>query len=532
MQETLSLIFSHIRGMWRFRWPGLAIALLVSLAAWPTVLIIPNEYKTSSRVQVDTSSVLKPLLKGLTAESEAIDRVEMITRVMLSRPNLEKVIREADLDHHVNNQREMEQMIVDVRRRVSITKPFKSKSKRGKESPIVFLDIAFTDEEPKVAHRIVQILVNNLVESTLGEVRTDTSDAKQFLVGQIEDYERQLKFSEQQLAEFKKANVGVLPGQGGDYYARLQTALENLDALKAEYDLAAKKHYILKEQLEDEVVIVGEDPRIAALDEQIQKSEEKLSDLLLIYTENHPDVHGMRRNIAELEQKKDGIARELDAQGGGAAVLDMQSNELNPVYQNLKIALKQTELDMQAHSAKITKQEHHIKQLKTLVDTVPEVEAHLLDLNRDYDVIKQQYLALLSRLESAELSANVRSSNFDMKFMIVEPAIVPILPVAPDRITLLGAATVAGLGAGLGLMFLLNMMFPVYVTTRELSDETGYQVLGQVSMVFSKRAIFKRRIGYTVFGICFMSFLVLAGLLVIYQEAAVKLTQRLASGLI
>lgn len=530
MQDIISQAFSYARGMWRFRWSGLAVSILACLLAWAAALLVPDKYQATSRVQIDTSSVLKPLLKGLAADSEAIDRVTMITRVMLSRPNLEKVIKDADLDLKAKDPRELERLLIDVRERITIAKPFDSR--KDETSPIVFLDISFTDREPKVAHKVVQLLVNTLVENTLGENRSDTTEAQKFLMAQIKDYEQQLKFAEDRLATFKKENVGLLPGQGGDYYMRLQQANEELDALKNEHALASGRYNVIKQQLDAETPLIGGsgDPRLIALDEQIAANDKKLNDLLLQYTDSHPDVAALRRTNEQLTEKRTQLAAEVE--GNGTRSGSKFNGEINPAYQNAKIALQSAEVEVQALVSKISKQQSKINELQNKVGIVPEVEARLKDLDRNYDVIKQQYVTLLSRLESASLSEDVRTSNFDIKFQIVDPAVVPATPSAPNRLALLAGATAAGIGAGVALMFVLNMLFPVYITTREVTAVTGYPVLGRVSMIFPKKEIAKRRFGYWVFGAAYFSLIVFAALLMVYSEAAVDLVRKILGELL
>ncbi|NOY71768.1 MAG: hypothetical protein GXP14_05230 [Gammaproteobacteria bacterium] len=528
MQETIIQIFSYSRGMWRFRWQGLFVAWLVCLLAWALVLSLPNKYKASARVQIDTASVLKPLLKGLTAESGALNKVNMITRVMLSRPSLEKIAREADLDHEVKNEKEMELLLLELVKRISITQPFQRNSREA----IIYLDIKYTDNDPVVAHKVVQMLLNTLVEDTLGENRIDTTQAQTFLMEQIANYEQQLKIAEQRLAKFKKKNMGLLPGQGGDYYARMQEALDDLVEIRVEYGLAMDRFETLKKQLEGEVLIIGDDPRILAIDDKISDYEQKRDELLLLFTEQHPDVQGMERNITQLEKKRKKVLKEqktLSALRRNAKADDQASLKMNPVYEKVKISLHKAGVQVQSYLSKLAITEQKVEKLQQMVDTVPEVEARLTDLNRNYEVIQKQYLALLERLESAQLSENVRSSNFDIKFQVIEPPVVPVIPAGPHRLLFLLGATGAGVVSGLGLMYLLHMIFPVFIVTRELKDELGFPVLGRVSMVFSKEQLIKRQIGYYLYGTASLSIVVVFLVLVIYRESAVDLSQRLLS---
>ena len=98
MQELVQQVLTTVRGMWRFRWPGLLVAWVVAVLGTVAVWKVPNQYEASARVYVDTDSILKPLMSGLAVQPNVEQQITMLSRTLLSRPNLEKLIRMADLD--------------------------------------------------------------------------------------------------------------------------------------------------------------------------------------------------------------------------------------------------------------------------------------------------------------------------------------------------------------------------------------------------------------------------------------------------
>src|SRR5262249_4812733 len=117
--------------------------------------------------------------------------------------------------------------------------------------------ISFQDTDPKRARAVVQGLLNTFVADTLKFKQSDANNAQNFLVNQLREYEQRLRTSEYELAEFKKKNLGLLPGDSGDYYTRLQTSLAALDDLHAKYKLADDKRTELRRQLDGEEPTFG-----------------------------------------------------------------------------------------------------------------------------------------------------------------------------------------------------------------------------------------------------------------------------------
>ena len=91
MRELYEQILTYLGGIWRYRWFMMLVIWLVCIVGWSVVYQLPDKYQSSARVHVDTQSMLKPLLRGLTITTNSSQRVQLVTRTLLSRPNLEKL---------------------------------------------------------------------------------------------------------------------------------------------------------------------------------------------------------------------------------------------------------------------------------------------------------------------------------------------------------------------------------------------------------------------------------------------------------
>jgi len=477
MYELMRQLRDYLSGMWKYRWYGMAASWIVCLSGWAGVYFVPNKYESTAVVQVDTETVLTPLLKGLAVDTDPSRTVDMVTKRLLSRPNLERIIQATDLGLTVTDDVSMLNMVQKLQKDITIDSP-KTRNYRGNANPV--FNISFSHKNPKTAWMVVDRIINNLVEGTLGDNRADTTVAQKFLLEQIGEYEKRLVESEQRLAEFKKQNVGMMPGESGGYYSRMQNEIDKLQKIETDLQLAKKNRDILKKQLQKEIPL----SLTRNYDKKIKEHEEKLNTLLNEYTEEHPDVQAQKSIIANLEKKKAEVLKSVDKENEDNILLESDEKlESNSVFQNVKLALKDAEVVVANLQAQHDEQQKKVLQLRKLVDTVPEVEAKLARLNRDYEVTKTQHAALLARLESARLSSEAGQSSEDVKFKIIEPPLVPIKPSSPNRLALNLAVLVIGVGAFLGITYVILQLKPVFITKDALTAATGIPVLGTVSMI-------------------------------------------------
>jgi polysaccharide chain length determinant protein (PEP-CTERM system associated) len=193
MNELYRELLDHLRGMWHRRWIGLAVAWLAAIIGIGVVYRIPERYEASARVYVDTESLLRPLLSGLAIQPNLEQQVALMSRTLISRPNVEKLVRMADLDLRVKSQSERDDLIDSVIRTIRL---------EGNITSNLYV-ISYRDPNPEQARRVVQSLLGIFVESSLGDKKQDTQAAVKFVDDQIKHYEDTLRAAENRLKEFK-----------------------------------------------------------------------------------------------------------------------------------------------------------------------------------------------------------------------------------------------------------------------------------------------------------------------------------------
>jgi len=518
MRDQLLQLLTYARGMWRYRWYGLILTWCVSIIGWAVVYSIPDKYEASARVQIESQSALEPLLKGLAVDTDMLSKVALMTRIIMGRKNLESIIDNTDLKNYVKTSASKQALINSLRKNIQIGLP-----KRRGDTLFTF---KYGHEEAYIAKQVIANVLKTLVTGAVLDSLTDKKSAQKFILEQIEQQEVRLTVAEEKLAQFKKRNVGMMPSDGLGYYTRLQTAYDARDKLRSELRIANNKYALLDKQLKGEAPAFAGDSNI---DKQIRKHTAALDELLLKYTDQYPDVIAKREIIAQLQKKK---AKEATERLTNPASLDIQKSDLslNPVYQDTKIALSAAAVEVKTIQSRLSEQNSKIRKYEALVDTIPEVEAQLARLNRDYSVIKKQYEALLGRLESAKLSAEADKGRYNVKFKIIDPPFVPLAPASPPRTLLMFAVLLTGIASGLGLMFLLYMLRPVFITTQELNTTLGLPVLGSVKIRWSDVQKEKLKFELTKFLVAAFCLIIIFGVALIFKDSGSYYIQEVLSG--
>jgi polysaccharide chain length determinant protein (PEP-CTERM system associated) len=487
MEEVIAQIVSIARGMWRFRWAGLIVAWLVGIVGVVVAFKVPDRYEASARIFVDTQSILKPLMSGLAVQPNVDQQVAMLSRTLISRPNIEKLVRMADLDLKSESKAQQDALIEGLMKTVSIRST-------GRDN---LYTLSYEEPNKDKAKRVIQSMVSIFVESSLGASRKDTDSAKVFLDEQIRTYESKLEDAEGRLKEFRLRNIDLQTGDGKDSASRLAEASQALETAKLQLREAEQSRDAAKKQLDvekggnaaDSVTqsLLQESSLSVAtpeIDGRLESQRRNLDGLLQRFTEQHPDVASTRRLIAELEKQKAKEVAELRkaalampaANGGPSASL---------ASQELARMLATTEVQVAALRARVSEFQARYAQAKALTRTSPQLEAEAAQLNRDYAIVKKNYEDLVSRRQSAVMSGDLDMASGVVDFRLIDPPRVSPKPVSPNRLLLLLVALGASVAAGLAVTFAASQVRPVFDDVHQLRSKTGLPLLGVVSMILS-----------------------------------------------
>lgn len=492
VSEFIEIVGTEIRSAWRFRWTGIATAWLCCIVGWTGITMMPNVFEARARVFVDTSSVLAPLLNNRIVPVELGTELHYVRQALLGRDHLERVIRENGLDAEVKTAAEKEELLNTLRTDIQIA---------SRDNTNTLYSITYRSNERDKAVGVVGTLLTSLVETTLGAGRDGTQTAEDFVDARIAEYESRLQAAEDARADFKKKNADRLPGSEGGYFERMRLQSQTLEDTRRSLRLAKARRDRLVAQLQGEspVVPTGNTPtpELApnSIDARIRDYRAKLDTLLLQYTERHPDVISTREALNSLERQR---REQLESIGVEDDDIEMSSLGSNPIYQATRIALNEIEVEIEALEVDVDEQARSVRRLQELIDDVPQVEAELARLNRDYDVIYEQYQGLVRSRETQNLSRKAADTE-EIQFRIIDPPTADFKPVAPKRELMMAIVFLASFGLGAGLCWLLSQVRPVFTNATDLARISGLPILGSVTRIRDANYVARSRRGLLAF---------------------------------
>lgn len=521
MQELLTLILAQLRNIWRFRWIALGIAWVIALVGWLYVYSLPDQYQSSARVHIDTQSAISPLLSGMAITPNADEQVNLLIKTVMSRPHLRDIARATGLDLTATTPSQEQALIDGLQHRLSL-------NNTGGNTDVY--SIGYTSGSAKTAQAVVQEVISimttiNLSSPAAGQ---NSSQAVSFLNQEVDKYRDKLTETEKALAQFKKNHAELMPGTD-DYVSRLQSLNASIDSLQDQLASARDRRANIAQQMQGgggSGVPPAQSVQIQRLDSQIDQQQQQLSQMLTKYTPEHPDVIAARRALAQLKSRRESELANLRAhpsriqvpEGAGSGPDSGLVGQLN----DAKVQISTLESSLQRKQSQLTA-------LRSGADDMNDAQAQLAELSRNYQVTRDQYEKLLSRLYSARLSTDVQKSSGGLEFRVIDPPEVPAEPSGPPRVILMIMSLLGAVAAGVVFALFLAQIRPVFSSRRTLTQATGYPVLGSISMALTPGERARRRSAIVVFAVCGLSLVLGLALAILIEPLATAVVPNLLS---
>jgi len=416
-------------------------ALVIMTAVTAVSYILPNRYEAKSTVFVE-KSVIADLVKGLAVTATVEDKIKALTYALNSRTLISKIIDELDMKK--GGDAEQEKLIKNLQTNTQI----KIKDREG-----LFI-ISFQDSNPQLARNYVNALVRRYIDENSSSKREESYGATQFLSEQLATFREKLQKSEEAANAFKRGSGSIATMDPSSLLKDINDSQERADDLN-----------IKQAQLE---TVIANLPKVNSSQSDLPAMQKRLQELQMQYTDKYPDILRLKADIRTLEEQQ------KSGQGKNRPV---DSLEYKRAVSELK-AMRQAEANLRTNIAKN----------RALLQDIPAARSTLEDLEREKNSQKTLYETMAARQGQSEVSKQMELQDKSIVFRVVDPAVLPIKPVSPDRVKLLLLGILAGIGGGLGLVVLKDQMDDS-VKNVDMAAHFGLPILAVVPQIEDPKQI-------------------------------------------
>ncbi len=485
----MNSIFDELRAalysVWHRRWLALGVTWTVCLLGWLIVAMVPNSYESRARIFIQLDDALAEQI-GISTGDRKRD-IERVRQTLTSAVNLEKVVRSTKINETVTTPKQMENTVLSLAKRIKV----KSEQENLFEITAVSNDGSLSDaENAALAQEIVQKMIDIFREENMSGGRGEMTGTISFMDQQLADRQKQLEGAEQKRLTFEAQNPMLAQG-GTTVIQRLEAGRAELRGIDADLAAAQSALAAINGQLGDTPSTIAGVGAVGGARGAFAQAQADLSAMRARgLTEKHPDVIAARNQANAL---RSAAAAEGNSGGGGVP---------NPAYSSLQSIKAERQANVQALVSRRASIQAEISQITAQQFSNPQTAAEQQRINRDYDVLKQQYDKLLRDREELRLRGQVETERSSVKFQIIDPPTTPRAPIAPNRPLLLLGVLIVGIGAGAGASFALSQLRSTFATTAKLERALGLPVLGAITQTLTDagRELRARRSKYFVAG--------------------------------
>ena len=475
--------------VWRRRkWIGIAAFVIVLAGGIAAVVSLPNLYRASATVLVERPQVSEAFVRqSVTAELET--RIQTIHRQVMSRARLTDVINRLGLYANLRGDVPIDELVERLRREAQLRMQGVEQS-TGRTETIAFT-LSYTGRDPQVVAKVANTLAEYYVEGNSQSRERQASETAGFLKAQLDQVKRELDLEARRASDSKARQAAELQ----QVEASL-TALERLNTqlrLNNESQIRALER---RQRLEQQLAEAESAPPVAApVDSaagQLARLKEELAAARRQYSEQYPEVIRLKSAIAALESE---TASKRTTRGNG------QTSDTAPANASTRFA-KQSLASVEGEIKGLKEEEVSLRNLiaghEARIDNATNV-SQAAQPSLAYESLNERYQNLLKRSEEAQLAENLERGQNTEQFRILDAAIPPLNPAAPNRLWLLLMSVVVAAAVGLGAIVASEKLDTSFHTVDELQTFTSLPTLARIRLIPSAARTRRQRVRFVLF---------------------------------
>lgn len=453
----------------------------------------PNMYRSETLIRVIPKRVPDTLVQAITG-GKMEDRVTTMRDLLLSRSQLEPIVKSLNLYPRLRQQRSMEEIVERMRSEINLQND-------GQET----FRLEYVSTERYTAQKVTARLADVFIESNMRDREGLADETNRFLESQLNEAKEQLIEHEKRLELYRRQHAGELPSQLESNLQALRNTQTQLQAVNESTNRAQERRLLVERQIADaqalpadvvasDVGPPGQVPLTTA--QQLDAARAQLAANRLRYMPDHPDVRGGERTVRDLEAKLDEESRRPPAPGpNGGPILSPGQAARQKRIADLRGELDVIDHQITAGAAEQAQLKRAMADYQAKVDALPTRESELVELTRDYSTLQQTYMSLLTKRQDSKIAANLQRREIGEQFRIVDPASLPEKPYNQvQRMGIIASGAVAGLVFGVLIVAFLAFHDSTLRTEDDVLRTLSLPVLALVPVMDSGRELRLRRL--------------------------------------
>jgi polysaccharide chain length determinant protein (PEP-CTERM system associated) len=437
------------------RWPIIvALSVIGCGLGFGIAHFLPKRYTSQTLVLVQQPTVPDEYVRPVVSQGTG-ERLATMQQEILSRTRLEPIIQQFGLFREDVSRVAMEDLVARLRNAIVVTPVEAMAQTRAQGLPGFTVSVTFPD--PRLAQQICSNITSMFMEENLQLRQRQAEQTTQFLGKQLDDAKAKLDEQDAKLAGFERRYMGSLPDDEQRNINVLQGLNTALDATTQAIGHAQQDKTFAESALNQQLSVLqssqeGHNPQTD--EQQLSSLQNQLENLKSKYTDDHPDVLRVKRDIEALKQK--------------IAQADPQTQSENPdkpkrppveppEIQLLRAQVRQNEQTIKERTAEQAEIRRRISLYESRVESTPEVEQQYKQLTRDYQTALEFYNDLLKKRDQSAMATDLERRQQGEQFQVLDPANLPDSPSFPKKLNFGIGGLAAGLALGCGITVLLEM---------------------------------------------------------------------------
>jgi uncharacterized protein involved in exopolysaccharide biosynthesis len=540
MEEQEKTLQDYLAILSRRKFPMLAIMTIVFLLGVVVALVWPPTYRSSATILIQEQEIPVDLVRS-TVTSFAAQRIQIISQRVMTRSNLMQIVEKYNLYEKERKSKTTEEVLETMRKDIGLNMidadVVDPRSGRPMSAAIAFT-LSYQGRFPEAAQRVAGELTSLYLAENLKTRKEKATETVVFLTDEADKLSKKITEVEANLADFKEKNAGSLPELSALNFSMIDRTEREMDQIDSEIKGLEERRYYLEGQIAQinplSMMQSSTGERILDPESRLKALTAEYASLTAKYSEEHPDVVKIKREIEGLKQQTGSassttetakelsnartelatiqqkysadhpdvvrltkVVNELEKQLAEAERLPEQSAVINKP-DNPAYLQAQSQLDSVRNEIKSTRDRKQKLKLKLVeyesrVAQAPQIERDYLALTREHENALRRYQELKAKQMEAQIGQEMENESKGESFQLIDPAQMPERPVKPNRIVIAMLSMVFAVACGLGYALIAEALDGTVRGVKSLSSILIAAPLAVIPEIFVPSDYYRRK---------------------------------------